>query len=240
MKSLIGLTSQPSVDSEMGRRGSYCDASYAQAVVQAGGIPVILPLTNHKPLLDRFLSRCDGFLLTGGGDMTEESGAYKRSLSPSARQTLGGLDPMRDEMELYMVRQIVEANLPLLGICRGIQVMNVALGGTLLPDVPGHRHPQPCLPSHLIQWTRDGHLCHRMRECRRVNSTHHQAVDRVASALRVTARAEDGIIEAIELPDAKYCVGVQFHPERLLDAIPQFLVLFRRLIVAANSRHARL
>jgi len=146
------------------------------------------------------------------------------------------VDAERDELELYLVRRLVEEDIPVLGICRGIQVMNVALGGTLLADIPNHRHAKSPALMHQVEWMRDGRLPRVLGDCRRANSTHHQAVGRVAAALQVVAQAGDGIIEAVELPGARFCVGVQFHPERLLQVAPEFLRLFEALVKEARRR----
>jgi putative glutamine amidotransferase len=237
MKPLIGITPEAITVGRTDGRGVFCGMLYAAAIECAGGIPVILPLTGDHGTLDEFLQRCDGFLLAGGGDLDESRGAYGRALTAAEKKTLSGVDTLRDGMELYLARQIVEQDLPVLGICRGIQVINVACGGTLLPDVPNHRHPQPDALAHRIQWTPTGRLPQLLGAgCDRVNTTHHQALDCVAGALSVVARAEDGIVEAVELPSASFCVGVQFHPERLLEVAPPFRRLFEALVAAAAAR----
>ena len=231
MKPLIGITPEPAAKlTHPDSRGAFCDAPYSQAVQAAGGLPVILPLTDDVALLDELLCRCDGILLSGGGDASEGSSAYGRKLTAAERKTLGGLDPVRDAMEIYLVRQLVEQDKPVLGICRGIQMMNVALGGTLLPDVSGHRHPEPAGMAHDVEWVQGKALV----DCRQVNSSHHQALDRVAPGLQVLARAGDGVIEAVEVAGMKFGVGVQFHPERLVQVAPRFLRLFKAFVAAAR------
>lgn len=220
---IIGITPESVTISRADGRGAFCGHSYTVAVELAGGVPLILPLTRDLMTLDRFLSLCDGFILSGGGDFAETSNAYGSPLTDAERKSLGGIDPLRDEMELYLARRFVEEERPVLGICRGIQVMNVALGGTLLPDIPNHRGV-----THEIEWKRT------LKGCRQVNSTHHQAVGRLAPSLRVMALAEDGVVEAVELPGAGFCLGVQFHPERLVEKEPEFLWLFEGLVAAAR------
>ena len=236
MKPVIAITPEAIKLSRADGRGAFCGVSYSQAIEKAGGVPLVLPLTRETKAIERFLTLCDGFLLTGGGDMAEASGAYGRKLTARERQRLSGVDAERDELELCLVRRLVEEDIPVLGICRGIQVMNVALGGTLLADIPNHRHAKSPALMHQVEWMRDGRLPRLLSDCRRANSTHHQALDVVASAFKVVARAGDGIIEAVELPGARFCVGVQFHPERLLQVAPQFLRLFEALVNEARRR----
>jgi putative glutamine amidotransferase len=223
MKPLIGITPSAVRMSQSGKYGGFCDVVYSRAIEQAGGVPVMLPLTRDRNTLNHFLSLCDGFLLSGGGDPREASGAYGRRLTAAERKTLFAVDATRDEMELHLVRGIVKRDIPVLGICRGLQMMNVALGGTLLPDIPNHRNGM-----HRIKWSQP------LFKCRRVNSSHHQAVGKVAPVLKVVAHSDDGIIEAAVLPAAKFCVGVQFHPERM----ESFDEPFRKLVAAAQARAA--
>ena len=188
---------------------------YAQAIELAGGLPLVLPLTSEHRVLDRFLDACDGLMLTGGGDVNPKRYGGK------SHPKIFGVDDVRDAMEIYLVRQAVKRDLPVLGICRGIQVMNVALGGTLIPDLPAHRHSR-------VHWTHPKQL----PVCKCVNTSHHQAVDELAPGLRVVARAPDGVIEAVERPGKRFCCAVQFHPERM----PGTRRLFRALVAAARKR----
>jgi putative glutamine amidotransferase len=156
---------------------------------------------------------------------------------PSAlRKKIGGVDDERDGMEIYVVRKLVERDKPLFGICRGIQVMNVALGGTLIPHVEGHRNPRPDAFAHRIKWERSGTLKRAMNGFERVNTSHHQAVDRVARGFEVVARAPDGVIEAMEMPEARFCCAVQFHPERLVKKAPEYLKFFQAFVRACWPR----
>jgi putative glutamine amidotransferase len=214
--------------------GSFCGMSYSQAVVMAGGIPLIVPLTNDRKLLDFFLQRCDGLMLIGGGDVNPSW--YGRRLRAKDRKTLRGVDDVRDEMEIYLCRRALKRDLPVLGICRGIQVMNVAFGGTLLPHVSGHRNPKPDALAHEIKWVRAGKLKRALDACGAVNTSHHQAVDDIANGFQVVARAPDGIIEAMEKPNARFFCAVQFHPERLMNRALAFQRLFREFVKACRRR----
>ncbi len=233
MKPVIAITAEAiTLRSRMDGRGSFCGVSYSEAIELGGGIPLIVPLTRDNAVLDHFLKTCDGWLLTGGGDVSAKF--YAPRMSTTLRKKISGADEVRDEMEIYVARKLQERDQPLFGICRGIQVMNVALGGTLLPHLPGHRNPQPDAFAHAIEWTKGGRLHRAMEGFNRVNTSHHQAVDRVAHGFTVVARAKDGTVEAMEKPGAQFYCGVQFHPERLVKKAPEFQKLFREFVKACR------
>ena len=199
----------------------------------AGGVPLIVPLTRDHRVLDHFLETCAGWLLIGGGDVAAKF--YAPRMSATLRKKISGADEVRDEIEIYVARKLRERDRPVFGICRGIQVMNVAYGGTLLPHLDGHRNRQPDAFAHKIEWTKHSRLNRAMDGFDRVNTSHHQAVDRVAPGFVVVARAPDGVIEAMERPGARFCCGVQFHPERLVKKAPQFQKLFREFVKACRG-----
>ncbi len=235
MKPVIAITPEAiTLRSRMDGRGSFCGVSYSEAIELAGGVPLIVPLTRDHRVLDHFLETCAGWLLTGGGDVAAKF--YAPRMSTTLRKKISGADEVRDEMEIYVLRKLRERDRPVFGICRGIQVMNVAFGGTLLPHLDGHRNPQPDALAHKIEWTKRGRLNRAMEGFDRVNTSHHQAVDRVAPGFEVVARAPDGIVEAMERPEARFCCGVQFHPERLVKKTPQFQKLFREFVKACRGR----
>jgi putative glutamine amidotransferase len=238
MKPIIAITTGAVSLSDEGNRG----VAYTQAIEAAGGVPVVLPLTRDTAVLDELLAHCHGLLLSGGGDPAERF--YCPVLTDAERAALSGVDEVRDDMEVYLVREALDARLPVLGICRGMQMLNLAMGGTLIPDIPTrlpkalmHANPNPETFAHELQWERTSRLWDMLGHgCESVNSHHHQAVDRIAPGFDVAARAPDGIVEAIESVGARFAVGVQFHPERLLRVRPQFLRLFE-VFVEASSRH---
>jgi putative glutamine amidotransferase len=244
---LISPSTQP-------RGAEFSDASislsnrYPEAIIAGGGLPWVMPCVALPQLAAESVRRCDGVLLTGGNDVQPK--LYGSKLSPQLKKTIGPADPERDSLEFLLIDEIFRQRKPLLAICRGQQILNVALGGTLFVDIPQQmpgalRHNQPerkYQVVHEVSLTSDSHLA---RICARttlgVNSTHHQAVDRVAKALRVTATSPDGVVEALELAqDAAlslpFLISAQFHPERLFERHAEFLELFRSFIRACARK----
>ncbi len=207
MKPLIGITAANDGAHQFCINRAYCDA-----ILRAGGVPVLLP-----PCIDPAEAfRLDGILLSGGGDIDPRL----FGLSDFDPQTVDVSSPERDAFELMLARLAYQRNFPTFGICRGIQVMNAALGGTLFLDIPHHLqvHARK-YPSHVVRIRESTRLRAIMGEkTAAVNSIHHQAVDRIAGGLRVCAVSDDGIVEALEAPDKRFYLGVQWHPEHLAGA----------------------
>jgi gamma-glutamyl-gamma-aminobutyrate hydrolase PuuD len=236
MKPVIALTPEAIIlPSRQDGRGAFCGVSYSRAIELAGGVPVILPLTNDRRILDYFLESCDGLMLTGGGDVNP------RQYGGKSHPKIFGVDDPRDGMEIYLLQRAVKRDLPVFGICRGIQLMNVAFGGTLISHLPGHSNPKPEALAHRLEWSAPKLL----PVCEKVNTSHHQAVDKVAHVFRVVAKSPDGVIEAMEWPGKRFCCAVQFHPERLVKVAPEFLRIFEvfvsscRALETAQVRTAR-
>ncbi|MDO5335061.1 MAG: glutamate-cysteine ligase family protein [Coriobacteriia bacterium] len=206
---------------------------YINAVLEAGGIPMIIPSTDDPTLIQALVDEYDGFIVPGGHDIDPINYRSRRS------EDIGDLCPERDIMELVMVPMIVDADKPLLGICRGHQVLNVSLGGTMIhdinkafPDKLEHMQEPPYdHREHEVVFVEGSKLGALMGAKRlRVNTLHHQAIDKVAPELRVAAWSEDGLIEAVEAPDKRFVYGVQWHPEFLWPKDYTHRRLFRRLV----------
>lgn len=216
--------------------------SYVQAVLSAGGLPVLLPLALSADDLQALLPRLDGILLPGGGDM-EPSHYGGNDNDPLVR----GVDKLRDTFELVLIRHALEAEKPLLAICRGLQVFNVAMGGSLWEDVHsqmpgamrhdyggnGHRDRL----AHEIT-LRPGSLLYNIlgSDMIAVNSLHHQGIRTLAPDLRASAVSPDNLIEAVEIEGHPFALGVQWHPENILQTEPRMNLLFRHFVNAATGR----
>lgn len=236
---LIGLTAS----SRKSGDGVYTyleqNRDYFDAILRAGALPVLLPLTGDENILRGALLKADGVLFTGGGDIDPARYGEKPTLS-------AGISPERDETEFILMRMATELKKPLLAVCRGIQVMNTALGGTLYQDigaeVPGSiTHPRNDRPKEPVHGADvlPGTLLYGIlgEEHIRVNSRHHQAVRTPASGVRVCCRAEDGIIEGIELPRSvhPFALGVQWHPESMAGRMPGSQRIFDAFVSAAEA-----
>lgn len=213
----------------------YLPAQYVDAVRRAGGVPLLLP--PGEPRAESLLARLEGLILTGGGDL--DPALYGGAPHPAIYR----VDPERDKSEIALVRYGVESALPTLGICRGSQVINVALGGTLiehLPDVVGetvlHRAPPREPTQHSIKLTPGCHLAKLLlQEEFLAPSWHHQAVRQPAPGLKMVAQAPDGTPEAVEMPDHPWLIGVQWHPELAAAEDPLHQKLFNALVNAASE-----
>jgi putative glutamine amidotransferase len=214
-------------------------ADYIASVRRAGGEPVVLDLTAAGAAEQ--LTKADGLLLTGGGDVDPVHYNEPR------HETFSAAEPGRDDAELSLAREAMARRLPILAICRGVQVLNVAAGGSLLQDIPstiadGVDH-RPAVPpaghAHVVAITPGTHLGELIAgdlhdDSAMVNSRHHQSVGRVAPGFVVNAVAPDGVVEGIEAPDQPFCLGVQWHPENFV-ASGDFEALFRGLVDAARA-----
>jgi putative glutamine amidotransferase len=250
MRPLIGITTSevrvpdhvtPAPQADPPRREMALGMKYTMAIEAADGLPVVMP-PMHDEAIDPLLDRLSGVVLSGGPDM--DPGTY----GGRYHQQLGPTEPDLDHFELELVKAVLRRKMPLLAICRGAQVLNVALGGDLyqhLPEDPGgpidHRkrtadapdtaHDVSVEPGSLLSEAihRDGST--------NVNSFHHQAAHRIGRGLVAVAWAPDGVVEAIELPDRDFTVGVQWHAEAMVDR-PEQLALFKSFVDAASRYDA--
>lgn len=213
-----------------------CDVNYVKSVLRSGGTPVLLPFLADRDSVHAALEAADGLLLSGGGDIV--SLTYGEEPHPKSIYQ----DPVRDEMEFEVARFAVEKGLPVLGICRGIQVLNVAMGGTLVQDIPSQvpgavKHSGDVLApalTHSVDIDESSLLARIFgATTMAVNSWHHQAVKDVGHELRVTCRARDGVVEGLESDEGKPILAVQYHPEEIAVDYPQFQKLFDWLVCAA-------
>lgn len=239
---LIGVTTSriSSSSSTIDSIGS--PESYINAVRAAGGTPLLIPVILSNEELDQLLPRLDGILFPGGGDIDPAL------FQGRAHTQVYGIDPDRDRTEIHLTRQAAAQQKPFLGICRGIQVINVAMGGSLYTHIPD-QHPQamrhdwyPRIPreylAHAVKVQPGSQLAGLLGQTEvRTNSLHHQGVDRVAPGLLPVAWAPDGLVEAIELPGHPFGLGVQWHPENL-QVYPEMRALFQKFIQAAAASHA--
>jgi len=209
--------------------------AYVKAVAKTGAVPLLLPTCTPPSMWPEMLKKVNALILSGGGD--PDARLYGSEADP--RQ--GYVQPDRDSMELYLARYSLRHKLPLLGICRGAQIMAIAQGGTLyqdITDIAAVQHMQKAprnYPIHQVRVLKNTLLYQITgRKSFRVNSFHHQAVKNVGKGMRVSAVAADGIIEAIELPHHPFALGVQWHPEWLLNQRHAFS-LFKAMVKAAST-----
>lgn len=234
MKPIIGITCLFDWKEDIMRQNH----TYIRSVLKAGGVPVLLPSVNDTDVIADMVKSVDGILVSGGPDV----GAHFFDEEP--HRFLGRISPLMDQFEIELI-QLAKANgVPLLGICRGEQVLNIALGGNLYQDIysqcPGclqHRQDAPReYTAHTVKLASDSRLAKWLGTDIRVNTFHHQSVKDVASGMRVVGYAPDGIIEAIESEDNnEFIIGVQWHPEGMWNSTYNYDNLFTAFIEAARK-----
>ncbi|MBI5316800.1 MAG: gamma-glutamyl-gamma-aminobutyrate hydrolase family protein [Nitrospirae bacterium] len=243
MKPIIGVTPDFNAGDRKewgGREPTYfLRARYIRAIEELGGVPLVLPLHADRTTRRHILHNLDGLLITGSGPDLPPSLYGERQRFPFTI-----VSERRASFELDIVRLAKQADLPLLGICGGMQTMNVACGGSLIQDIPAqiskplqHRQQTPATNlSHTIR-VAPGSLLRRIvrSASMRVNSSHHQSVNVVAPSLIASAQASDGIVEAIESPAHRFFLGIQWHPEFLFDRYPLHRRLFEAFLRAARA-----
>jgi len=217
MKPLIGISC--SIDAaDTGANKEFLNDTYFEAIENAGGVPVILPNTHDPSLQVEMAKRLDGFVISGGPDLDP------RIFGSRATGKLGRMYPRRDAAELALLKYVIEeTDKPVLGICRGIQSLNVALGGDLILDLPSEGYPEHAFAGKYDRWeeahdieVEKGSKLYEIlgSEKAGVNSFHHQAVGKPAPGVIVSAKSvPDGVVEAVEVPGERFILGVQWHPE---------------------------
>jgi len=236
MRPRIGITSWH--HEEGGERWAFAPEPYSRAVAQAGGLPLILPIIRDEDLLDELLDTLDGLLFTGGEDI------HPSFYDEVVEERCGRIDQERDRFELELAEAALDRQIPILGICRGIQLLNVVLGGSLYQDLsyrpgtfPHHLSPgeKRYEPVHRVNLQPESHLAKVFGTLALdVTSTHHQLLKDVAPGLKAVAFADDGVVEGVEAEDYPFLLAVQWHPERMIGKHPEQLALFRALVQAAS------
>jgi len=238
MRPIIGIT--PSLETNESR--IYTPTSYPKAIAAAGGTPLFFNFTRDDEMIEQYAAMVDGVVFSGGDDVDPASYGEEQIWG------CGDVCPLRDDFEIRLLKVLVEKfpEKPVLGICRGAQVLNVAMGGTLYQDLRSQaegciRHQQQ-QSSHYASHRADvaeGSKLHAIYGSTRimVNSFHHQAVKDVGKGLVVTARASDGVVEGFEKPDHPYFIAVQWHPERQVEGPhhPEHKPLFQSFVDACRK-----
>ena len=204
MRPLIGIPTRTYIDDTIVRFA--VGSAYTRALELAGAAPIAIPLQLGEDTLSDIFARLDGLLIAGGVDV------HPSEFGEEVEPFCGEIDRERDVVELQLLRWAIQQERPVFGICRGIQMLNVAAGGTLYQDI-------------------DAQVEHALHD---VNSLHHQSVKQVAPDFRIVARAPDGIVEGIEHLNGSFAVGVQFHPEWLIDDDARMVQMFKHFVDAAN------
>lgn len=234
LKPIIGITTY-----EEEVKGYHTlNTNYINAVFNAGGIPITIPIIHDEEDYDYYLNIIDGIIFSGGIDVSP------LSYGENPINEVKNISSIRDKYELGLLKRAYEKKLPILGICRGCQLINVSLGGTLyqdinvqVPNALGHC-PGPQLLEELYHAIniKEGTRLHSIFDKKRiyVNSFHHQAINKLGENIKIAAISDDGIVEAIESTDDRFLIGVQFHPEALQKKYLEFQGIFKELINAAK------
>jgi putative glutamine amidotransferase len=242
MRPYIGITCGTYRDRDWCPPAQLLRKTYTDAIAAAGGVPFIIPVVEDEDVLRALYDRLDGLLISGGGDI--DPSQYGELPQPG----LGTTDPLRDNVEMPLTRWALEDGKPVLGICRGLQVINVAMGGTLYQDISSEIKTNLVHDSSFTRqdWT---YMAHDLRldpdsKLARLfgttlfptNSLHHQSIKTVASGLEAVGWAPDGVVEAVEGSNGHFLVGVQCHPEALQGtADPRWQVLFRQFVESCKQ-----
>lgn len=221
-------------------KGTYAHQDYVTSLTAAGAVPIILPSASEDGV-GKYMELCDGFVISGGCDVDP------RFYHEHPSVNMGAFDTERDRAELLLIRRAAELNKPVLGICRGVQAINVAFGGSLIQDIPSevngalqHEQKEPReRSSHLVKIDRKSSLFQLFQGQSEiyVNSLHHQAIKRLADDLQAVAHSDDGIIEAVEGVDGLDTLGIQWHPESMAAGGDELMrLLFKKFVRKCISK----
>ena len=233
MRPIIGVLAE--IDNELSTKVLN---AYTHAIEKSGGIPVLFPYVDDGETVEHLVDICDGFFFTGGADIDP------KRYGEETRETIGDVQEHRDEFEFNVFQRVIKTSKPILAICRGAQLVNVALGGTLYQDIPSevqtnilHKQSEPKFShSHDVRIMINTPLYEMMRMERiKANSFHHQAIKALGKGLEIMAVAEDGIIEAVYSSGRQYIRAYQWHPERLFEIDTQNRIIFEDFIRVCES-----
>jgi len=228
MKSKIGI-----VICNYENQKQFVSESYIQAIHHANGLPIVLPMVKSKTAIQEYVSLCDGFVFCGGNDVTP------LLFGQEPEHGIGTTDISLDLFQIRLMKQILDSGKPVLAICRGMQILNIACGGTIFQDLRNLdfepiNHMQTSISrkdiSHKVFFAEESKLAHMLGPFSYTNSFHHQAIDKLGENLIVAGHTADDIIEAIEMPSHTYVIGVQWHPECMLEAPSNMKLLFHALV----------
>lgn len=240
-KPIIGISSSIIVEEKgafSGYERAYVNKDYVDAVINNGGIPVIIPFSKNKEIIREQVEMIDGLILSGGHDV------YPFNYGQEPKPKLGQVFPERDEYDFELLQNAKEKEIPILGICRGLQIMNVFEGGSLYQDLSyignevlkHEQNDKPELKIHTVTLDKDSKLYDIFKIDKfLINSFHHQAIYELGKNFKVVARANDGVIEAIEAINYPFYIGVQWHPEMLEKTDKLMKDLFSEFIKSAKK-----
>lgn len=243
MKPVIGILSEVMIEKEgkfLGEEKDYVTVNYVKSIANAGGIPVILPVVDDEFTVAQ-LGSVDGLLISGGFDVNP------LIYGEEPHKDIGFVRPDRDMHDICAIRTAYKMGKPILGICKGIQILNVAFHGTLYQDISeikgsyiAHsQNAKPEIPTHTVEIKRGSILHKLIGNTAYVNSFHHESVKDVAEGFDITAMSKDGVIEAIEKTGSRFVVGVQWHPEMMSHVDEDSMKIFKAFIEATKNSDIR-
>lgn len=237
-KPIIGISGNFLIDNSgifPGYERAYVNNDYVNAIIESGGIPYIIPIVEDEKIIEEQIKNIDGLLLSGGQDVNP------LIYNEEPCKELGIISPKRDFFDICLIKYAMKKNKPILGICRGSQILNVANGGSLFQDlkyiessyIKHNQNHSPNLTTHSVIIKDDSKLRKFFEKTILVNSFHHQAIKKVGDNLKISALSKDGVVEAIESKDNRFIIGIQWHPEMLAKNNENMKNLFKNFIKAA-------